>query len=161
MHLILATRSPPPLAQYLAHKISNQIKCRGIELVPGLADAAANHLATAKDLLASPPAPVADVASSSSAADSKLRGEKILPLPGVSRKVFGADRTGKATSGSKGSKQGLSGCDLEALIADLLVRHSASSGSRGGGPEATAEDIAAWLVRELGHRRYVDGYLRV
>ncbi|CAM9305759.1 unnamed protein product, partial [Hapterophycus canaliculatus] len=133
-------------------------KCRGIELVPGLANAAANHLSAAKNLLDAPQTPVTSVASANGT-EAKLPSEKWTALlPGVSRKVCSAERTGKNTSTSKGTNQGLSACDLEALIAHLLVRNSALLVSRGDRPEATAEEIAAWLVRELGHRRQVDGY---
>lgn len=83
----------------------------------------------------------------------------------------GGGRKGKKTSGSKGLNQGLSACDLEGLIAELLSRQPSAlhaGGERetsrnvaataaGDLREASAEEIASWLVREMGHRRQVDG----
>lgn len=72
----------------------------------------------------------------------------------------GGGKGGKKGSSSKAANQGLSAPDLEALIVDLLKRlpSEEAGGTIPGGEgsnrrEATAEDVAACLVRELGHRR--------
>ncbi|CAM9865234.1 unnamed protein product [Ectocarpus sp. 12 AP-2014] len=151
------------------------LKCRGIELVQGLADAAADHLQTAKTFLATPRAPAHNMVSTNDVMDAALAGERTTP--GASRASFGKEklgqggnggRKGKKTSGSKALNQGLNACDLEALIAELLNRQASAShagGERETGRNATAtaardlrgasaEEIASWLVREMGHRRY-------
>ncbi|CAM9263907.1 unnamed protein product [Scytosiphon promiscuus] len=150
--------------------------CMCIELVPGLADAAAEHLSAAKTLLASLQAPVADVAPTMSTTATKLRSDmSTAPVLGPLRKVCQLKKAVGKTPRSKAASQGLSAGDLEALIAELLVRHASLSplqvvGARssrhgddvavspGSRPAATAEEVAAWLVRQLGHRRQVDGY---
>lgn len=139
----------------------------------GLADAAADHLQTAKAFLATPQAP-----SDGDAALSKAAGGA-LPGGGSTVGVAGASPTaenlGKGGGGvrrgsrrqapCKAANQGLSAVDLEALIADLVSRESpppqAKRAGRAGGDgvaarvvlEATAEEVASWLVRDLGHRR--------
>lgn len=77
----------------------------------------------------------------------------------------GDGRNGKASSGKAASSRGLSAADLEELIADLLSRQPLEvtgagtggdcndEGTARGGREATAEEVASWVVRELGHRR--------
>lgn len=154
------------------------LKCRGIELVQGLADAAADHLQTAKTFLATPRAPAHNVVSTNDVMDAALAGERATPV--AARASLGKEklgqgggggRKGKKSSGSKALNQGLNACDLEALIAELLSRQPSASHAGGGREtgrnvtataardlrEASAEEIASWLVREMGHRRQVDG----
>ncbi|CAM9436613.1 unnamed protein product [Ectocarpus fasciculatus] len=150
------------------------VKCRGIELVQGLADAAADHLQTAKTFLAKPRAPAHTVVSANDVTGETLTGERATPVSaraslgkGKLGQAGGGGRKGKKPSGSKALNQGLSACDLEALIAELLSRQPSAlhaGGERktvrnvtataaGDLREATAEEIASWLVREMGHRR--------
>lgn len=87
----------------------------------------------------------------------------------------GGGRNGKAPGSKAASSRGLSAVNLEGLVADLLSRQprplppprssqplevmgagrDCNATARGEG-EATAEEVASWLVRELGHRRQVD-----
>lgn len=159
------------------------LKCRGIELIEGLNDAAKNHLRTAVTFLGNPsghkditnastdmkePAPV----NSNTPTDSTV-GASSGSISGAQNSVVklhhrGAGRGGKraSTQSNKAASQGLSAAELEVLIADLLSREPwapSLSTAEGGGnssaagrgvQEVTAEEIASWLVRELGHRRY-------
>lgn len=87
----------------------------------------------------------------------------------------GGGGNGKAPGSKAASSRGLSAVNLEGLVADLLSRQPRPlppprppqplevTGAGTGGdatarvePEATAEEVASWLVRELGHRRQVD-----
>lgn len=87
----------------------------------------------------------------------------------------GGGKNGKAPGSKTASNRGLSAADLEGLVADLLSRQPRPlqpprspqplegtvaekdcDASARGEREATAEEIASWLVRELGHRRQVD-----
>lgn len=154
-------------------------QCRGIELVQGLADAANDHLQTVKACLTGPvpstsgndstttitntEAKTAASASASSAGNNFTLSRSAGDTNETRRRSGG--KGGKRGSTSKAANQGLSAPDLEALIVDLLKRLSskeAGCGRHGGSSndgegsnrqEATAEDIAACLVRELGHRR--------
>lgn len=86
-------------------------------------------------------------------------------------------RNGKVPGSKASNSRGLSAADLEGLVADLLSRQPRplplppprppqpleATGMGNGGDatargeqEATAEEVASWLVRELGHRRQVD-----
>lgn len=152
-------------------------KCRGIELVQGLADAAVDHLQTAKAFLSGPRVPPDNTGPTSSTGVAlALTGEGSTALgagaPCATDKLGrggGGGRKGKKTP-CKAANQGLSAVDLEALIADLLSRQPSSpqalcveEGETGGNGatafgvrEATAEEVASRLVRELGHRRQVD-----
>lgn len=151
--------------------IVKKTQCRGIELVQGLADAADDHLETAKIFLASPEA------SSDSTLFTNATGEA-LPDEGSPAVVAGATpstedlvrgvRRGRRQAPRKAANQGISAVDLEALIAELLSRQSLLRQAKGAGKasggavtarimlEATAEEVASWLVQELGHRRQVD-----
>lgn len=154
-------------------------QCRGIELVQGLADAANDHLQTVKACLTSPLPSTSgnDSTTSITNTEAKMAASASASSAGsnftLSRSGGGGNETrrrrggkaGKRGSNSKAADQGLSAPDLEAFIVDLLKRLSskeAGCGRHGGSAddgdginrqEATAEDIAACLVRELGHRR--------
>ncbi|CAM9374606.1 unnamed protein product, partial [Laminaria digitata] len=84
----------------------------------------------------------------------------------------GGGKNGKAPGSKAASNRGLSAADLEGLVADLLSRQPRPlqpprspkplegtgaekdcDATARGEQEATAEEIASWLVRELGHRR--------
>lgn len=149
-------------------------KCRGIELVQGLADAACDHLQTVKIFLAKSrhdtPNAVHPKLKTNSAAE-------VAGTPPVQRSggvVDGKLRLGDRGGGKRGSrekaaaKEGLTALELEALVADLLSLRPCESqppgvlDGEGGGNvtatssgmrQATAEEVASLLVRELGHRR--------
>lgn len=101
-------------------------------------------------------------ASSTSAAGAPPGVEKVVRGGGGIRKGR------KAPSNKAAKQQGLSAGDLEGLITELLSRKilspkpsgagetSRDGGAGRGGREATAEEIASWLVKEVGHRRRVD-----
>lgn len=139
----------------------------------GLADAAAENLQTAKTFLAT------RRASSDNTFCTKATGGA-LPGKGSTAVVAGAspstENLGRSGGGArrergqapcKAANRGISAVDLEALIADLLSRQSPLPQAKGAGRasgdgiaagvvlEATAEEVASWLVRELGHRRQV------
>jgi len=77
----------------------------------------------------------------------------------------GGVRKGRKAPSNKAAQQGLSAVDLESLIAELLSRklflpREPDSGETSrdgvaarGGLEATAEEVASWVVKEVGHRR--------
>eukprot|EP00752_Nemacystus_decipiens_P002241 g2124.t2 len=147
--------------------------CRGIELVQGLADAAADHLQTAKAILANPRALSDENAVLTEAAGGAISGGG--STAGVASASPSTDNRGRGGGGirrggrqtlCKAAHQGLSAVQLETLIADLVSREQLSPQAKGAGRtdgdgkaervalETTAEEIASWLVRELGHRRY-------
>ncbi len=143
-----------------------RFKCRGIELVRGLAEAAADHLRTAKAFLANPRAP-SDTATSTTGEtpSAVVAGAR----HGVENVVTGGGgvRKGRKAPSNKAAQQGLSAADLEGLIAELLSRKlllqepeagetNGDGKAARGGREASAEEIASWLVKEVGHRRQVD-----
>lgn len=149
-------------------------KCRGIELVRGLAEAAADHLRTAKAFLANPRVPPDTTNSTTGAIPSAVVASA---LHSVEKVVSGGGgvRTGRKAPSNKAAPQGLSAVDLESLIAELLSRKKlllqepeageiSGDGvavAARGGREASAEEVASWLVKEVGHRRQVDESARV
>lgn len=140
----------------------------------GLANAAADHLKTAKAFFATPPAS-SDATGSTKATGGALVGEgstSVVADASCSTENLGRGgrgvRRGRKQVPCRAANQGLSAVDLEALIADLVSRKSLPPhAEEAGGPsgdgaaarvvlEATAEEVASWLVQELGHRRQVD-----
>lgn len=169
-----------------------------------MAEAAADHLRTAKTFLSEPRPTSQDTAYSAQGnANNTLSTKGIAAETGTSpapslgghrdeRLHRGAGgggskgggrgggrgaggRNGKAPGSKAANSRGLSAADLERLVADLLSRQPRplppprppqplkATGMGNGGdatardePEATAEEVASWLVRELGHRRQVD-----
>lgn len=141
-------------------------QCRGIELVQGLADAASDHLHAVRGLLANPhppdildPTNVRVDVSRSSHDSADEAHSSFVPCRGTGE----AGR--KKASNGKAFNKGLSAAALEALIAEQLGKRCSVSGELNGGgerldaedavngQEASAEEIASCLVRELGHRR--------
>lgn len=172
--------SPPcplnPPRHSSKHRREKTTKCRGIELVQGLADAAVDHLQTAKTFLSNPRVPLDNTDSANTNTEVTLPGEgSTAVVVGAPR---GIEKLGRGSGGGrkgkkapcKAANQGLSAVDLEALIAGLLSRQPLlpqalciEAGETGGDGatardvrEATAEEVASWLVRDLGHRRQVD-----
>lgn len=133
----------------------------------GLADAAADHLQTAKTFLANPQAS-SDGTAVSTAAGSAAGVAGASPSTDKLGRGGGGVRRGRKQALCKAANQGLNAVDLEALIADLVSRESLPPQTKGDGRasaygvaasgvlEATAEEVASWLVQDLGHRRQVD-----
>lgn len=129
----------------------------------GLADAAADHLQTAKTFLGSPQAPLDGTAVSTKAAGGAQPGEASAAgvagaSPGSEKPRTGGagGRRGTRQAPCKAANQGLSAVDLEALIAELVRGAGRAVGdgvTARVAMEATAEEVASWLVRDLGHRR--------
>lgn len=64
----------------------------------------------------------------------------------------------KGSGGAKMASVGLEATELEALIAENFqrrrgIRDEANSPGNGNSVWASAEEIASWLVHDLGHRR--------
>lgn len=140
----------------------------------GLADAAADHLQTAKTFLANPQASPSDTVFLKDTRRTRPGEGSMAVVAGASPgtghpgRGGGGARRGRRQAPCKAANHGLSAVNLEALIADLVSRQSLPRPAQGAGRagrdgmaargvlEATAEEVASWLVQELGHRRYVD-----
>ena len=151
-------------------------KCRGIELVPSLAAAADDHLQTARTVLGNPAVAAINTEGKD---DCSTRVTPSAIMIDHSKKAGrgglrgGIVKKGGGGGSAKAATVGLNALELEALIEGLLRQPLPLSESpqRVGRPpwggyesnkrgpaenslrSATAEEIASWLVRELGHRR--------
>lgn len=170
----MAIRSPSPSNPTCRR---DHQQCRGIELVQGLAEAATDHLRTAKTYLTKCHPSSGDIEAANANTDITLSSDDATQMVDRSPSWRSAGtNTGKLRSGggrdggggrrkkaSSSKAAGLTGPQLEALIADMLSRPPLLSEplekrERGedaacAGRETTAGEIAALLVSELGHRR--------
>ncbi|CAM9160519.1 unnamed protein product [Sphacelaria rigidula] len=141
-------------------------QCRGIELVEGLVNAANDHVQTVRTFLASNLAEKHDLSSTSVHAHSGpgVEGDILSPQqlallkngvqPPKHANGKGKCKKGKAASrGAKTADQGIGVKQLEDLIVGVLTS-SENEARQGTPPPSTAQDVAARLVNELGHRRY-------